>query len=344
MPIIPTDFTIDDQNSSNEIEDILKPEIRKTAIESIREAFAFFEKYSGNAVNNNEPLTEDQIAKERKKYLQSINNIAKEIVEEVLYHNNVTLNLVDIKNPDNYTYNHVVNVAVLSLVIGIELRMDKNELHELCIGAMLHDLGMTFIPKSILLKSSKLDEGEFEIIKTHTTKGYEYISGQYELPVSAKLIALQHHERLDGSGYPSGYEADDIHKLAKIVAIADVYDALTSDTPYRRAVAPHEAIELVMGSAGRLFDFEMAKIFVRKIVPYPVGSLVKLSSGDVGVVQEIRLNYPLRPKVKIVRQSAVSIIIKEVDLMVETNIVVEGLQFETPNASVPHYLQKRIDE
>ena len=335
---------INDEYSNNEIEDILKPQLRDTAVKSIKETFGHFEQYSSYLKEHNKSLVNKQIVKKREKYVESINNISKDIVEEILHNKNVMINLVDIKSIDNYTYQHAVNVAVLSLVIGMELRLNKNELYELCIGAMLHDLGKAFISKDILFKKTTLDEAEFEVIKTHTTKGYEYISQQYELPVSAKLIALQHHERLDGSGYPSGYKNVDIHKLAKIVAIADVYDAMTSDTPYRKAVPPHEAIELIMGSAGRLFDFEMAKIFVRKIVPYPVGSLIKLSNGDVGVVQETRINYPLRPKVKIIRQSAVSIIIKEIDLMVETNLVIEGLQYEVPNVSVPHYLQKRIDE
>jgi len=99
-----------------------------------------------------------------------------------------------------------------------------------------------------------------------------------------------------------------------------------------------------MGGAGRLFDFEMVQTFVRKIVPYPVGSLVKLSNGDVGVVEDVIPNFPMRPKVKVIRQSAISIVMKEIDLMKETNLVIEGLQYEAPNVSVPNYLQKRIDK
>ena len=335
---------INDEYSSNEIEDILKPQLRNVAIKTIKDTFEHFAQYSSLLKENGKTLKAKQTVQKRDQYIQSLNSISKDIVEEILYNKNVMINLVDIKSLDNYTYQHSVNVAVLSLVLGIELRLNKNELYDLCIGAILHDLGKTFIPKEIILKNSQLTKEEFEIIKTHTTKGYEYLSQDYSLPVAAKLIALQHHERIDGSGYPKGYGGNDINKLAKIIAITDVYDAMTSDTSYRKALPPHEAIEFIMGSGGRHFDFVMTQTFVRKIIPYPVGSLVKLSNKDVAVVEEVHHNYPLRPKVRIIRQSAINVVMKEVDLMTETNLVIEGIQYEAPNVSVPHYLQKRIDE
>lgn len=335
---------INDEYSTNEIEDILKPQLRNTAIKYTKETFNHFSKYGSQLKENNKTSQGKQIEKTREKHLDSLNNISKDIVEEILYNKNVMINLVDIKSLDNYTYQHSVNVAVLALVLGIELNLGKNDLYDLCIGAMLHDLGKTFIPKELILKKTELTDEEFEIIKTHTTKGYEYLKEQYSLPTAAKLIALQHHERLDASGYPGGQGENKINRLSKIVAIADVYDAMTSDTPYRKALPPHEAMEFMMGGAGRLFDFKMVQTFVRKIIPYPVGSLVKLSNGDVGVVEEVKPDFPLRPRVKIIRQSAINIVMVEVDLMKEKNLVIEGIQFEAPNVSVPKYLNKRIDE
>lgn len=334
---------INDEYSNNEIEDIIKPQLRNAAIKTIQDTFDYFEQYNNYLKENKKNLKTKQDVIRREQYIQSLNNVSKDIVEEILFNKNVMISLVDIKSLDSYTFQHSVNVAVLSLVLGIELRLGKNQLYDLCIGAMLHDLGKAFIPKEIINKSAKLTEEEFEQIKTHSIKGYEYLSQHYNLPASVKLIALQHHEQIDGTGYPNGYKDDEINKLAKIVAIADVYDAMTSDTPYRKAFPPHEAMEFIMGSSGRQFDFNMAQVFVRKIVPYPVGSLVKLSNGDVAVVEEVHANYPLRPVVKIIRQNAISVEMKEVDLLLETNLVIEGLQYEAPNVSVPNYLQKRID-
>ncbi len=335
---------INDEYSDNEIEDVLKPELRNTAVKSIKDTFVHFQKYNKFLKENDKTLKGKQAIKIREQYMQSLSNISKEIVEEILYNKNVMINLVDIKSLDTYTYQHSVNVAVLSLVLGIELRLNKNELYDLCIGAMLHDLGKVFIPREIIFKKGPLNDEEFETIKTHPSKGYEYLKQNYNLPSSAKIIAYQHHEQLDGLGYPKGYKSEQINKLAKIVTIADVYDAMTSDRPYRRAIPPNDALEYIMGGAGRLFDFKMAQTFVRKIIPYPVGSLVKLSNGDVAVVEKVNINYPMRPKVKAIRQNAIKIVMEEIDLMEKTNLVIEGPQYEVPNVSVPKYLNKRVDE
>lgn len=331
---------INDEYSDNEIEDIIKPELRNAAVKSTKDTFDNVEKLATSANNNRNSLKSKQLLKNIEQGIQSLNNLSKDIVEEILSNQNLLINLVDIKSLDNYVYQHSVNVGVLSMVLGMELGLNKNELYDLCIGAILHDIGKTFLPKEILYKKSDLTDDEYAIAKQHAQKGYEYLKAHYHLPVVTKIIALQHHERLDGSGYPNGYQENQINKLARIVAIADTYDAMTSDRPYRLALPPNEAIEFIMGSAGRFFDFEMVQVFARKIVPYPVGSLVKLSNNDVGVVEEVPPHFPLRPKVKVIRQRAISIEMKMVDLMKETNLVIEGLQYEAPNVSVPHHLQE----
>lgn len=331
---------INDEYSDNEIEDIIKPELRNAAVKSTKDTFDNVEKLATSANNNRNSLKSKQLLKNIEQGIQSLNNLSKDIVEEILSNQNLLINLVDIKSLDNYVYQHSVNVGVLSMVLGMELGLNKNELYDLCIGAILHDIGKTFLPKEILYKKSDLTDDEYAIAKQHAQKGYEYLKAHYHLPVVTKIIALQHHERLDGSGYPNGYQENQINKLARIVAIADTYDAMTSDRPYRLALPPNEAIEFIMGSAGRFFDFEMVQVFARKIAPYPVGSLVKLSNNDVGVVEEVPPHFPLRPKVKVIRQRAISIEMKMVDLMKETNLVIEGLQYEAPNVSVPHHLQE----
>ena len=237
------------------------------------------------------------------------------------------VSLVDIKSMDNYTYQHSVNVAVLSLVLGISLNLSKNELLDLCMGALLHDIGKVFVPDGIITKEGSLSPDEYKLIKEHPKNGYNYLSNQYCIKSSSKVVVLQHHERVDGLGYPAGLEGSKINKLAKIVAIADVYDALTSDRCYRRALCASDALEYIMANAGSIFDFEMATVFSRVIVPFPSGTIVKLSNGDVGIVQETFPNYPLRPTVKILNASDKSSEGNIIKLIDELSLVISSVEY-----------------
>ncbi|MFZ5968625.1 MAG: HD-GYP domain-containing protein [Bacillota bacterium] len=331
---------IDDEFSTNEIEDVISPQIRTTATKSIKDTFDHFEKYNESLRENNS-VKAKQLLKSRDNYVQVLNRISKNIVDEITTSKNIMLSMVDIKNLDTYTYQHSVNVAILSLVLGIELQLNRNELYDLCMGALLHDIGMAFVPKKIVTKRGTLTAEEEAIIREHPMRGYEYLKDDIAMPAHAKVIALQHHEKIDGTGYPRKTKGDSINKLAKIVAVADVYDALTSDRPYKKSIPPSEAIEYIMGGAGTHFDFKIAETFVRKVVPYPVGTLVKLSDGNFGVIEQVHPNYPLRPVVKVIKQKAVTVDMVSVDLLKETNLVIEGIQYETPNLSVQNYLKNK---
>ncbi|SHI67800.1 HD-GYP domain, c-di-GMP phosphodiesterase class II (or its inactivated variant) [Geosporobacter subterraneus DSM 17957] len=326
-----------DEYSDQEIEDIIKPQMRIRAIKTIKDTFKIFEK---SLQQNQQPKKQKQLEQEREKQIGSLKEVSKDIVDEILGNRNIMINLVDIKSLDNYTYEHSVSTAVLSLVLGIELGLNKNELYDLCIGAMLHDIGKVFIPKDILFKENR-NEKEQLLVQSHSQKGYEYLKENSEVSGLVKIIVLQHHEHVDGSGYPAKIKDAQINKLAKIVAITDQYDRFTSGSPSQKPVSPHEAIEYVMGSAGRYFDFNMARTFVHKVIPYPVGSLVRLSNGDVGVVDEVIEQFPLRPRVRIIRQNANRIEMEFVELMKEINLVIEGMLHEVPNVSVQHYLKTK---
>ncbi len=324
-----------DEYSDQELEDIIKPQMRIRAVKTIKDTFKTFEK---SFQQNQQPKKMKQLEQEREKQIGSLKDVSKDIVDEILGNRNIMINMVDIKSLGNYIYEHSVSTAVLSLVLGMELGLNKNELYDLCIGAMLHDIGKVFIPKEILFKEDR-DEAEQLLVQAHSQKGYEYLKDNSEVSGLVKIIVLQHHEHVDGTGYPTGIKATQINKLAKIVAITDQYDRFTSGSPSQKPVPPHEAIEYVMGSAGRYFDFEMARTFVHKVVPYPVGTLVKLSNGDVGVVDEVFDKFPLRPRVRIIRQKANRIEMEFVELMKEINLVIEGILHEVPNVSVQHYLK-----
>lgn len=315
---------IQDEYSDNEIEDIIQPELRQKAIQTVKNYFDYSNFKQVKNVSDNERNNMQY------EYIKSLNEVAKNIVEEILAQKEILINLVDIKIMDNYTYAHCVNVAVLSLVLGIEMGFNKKQLYDIAVGAMLHDIGKVFVPNDILNKKGGLTKNEFDIIKKHPQLGYDYLKDIYDINAFARGIVLQHHERLDGSGYPKGLEEEQIHTFAKIVAIADNYDALTSDRPYRKPISPNDALEYIMGSAGRYFDYEMVKAFIDKIIPYPIGTLIRLSNGCIGVIEAITPSSPLRPKVKVVMGNESFFKGEIIDLYENYSIVIEGVQYEDP--------------
>ncbi|MGV8981170.1 HD-GYP domain-containing protein [Clostridium sp.] len=319
---------ISDEYSEIIIEDVIKPELRQNAIKAIKETFYSFEKYS--LYSNNINFNEKKFTKEKHDYFESIGSIAKDIIDEIISKKNVMINLVDIKSMDNYTYQHSVNVAVISLVLGVQLQLNKNELYTLCMGALIHDIGKVLIPIDIVLKPGPLTDEEFETIKEHTTKGYDYLKGCLDISAPSRIVALQHHEKMNGRGYPDNVKDKSINRFARIVAIADVYDALTSDRPYRKAMSPNDAVEYILSHGDTQFDYQMVKAFSKAVVPYPPGTLVKLSTGDIGVVTDVFPNFALRPQVKIVKKGidvTAQAIGDTVSLIEKLDIVIENIEF-----------------
>lgn len=317
-----------DEYSGEIIEDIIKPELRQKAVNAVKETFLSMVKYELASSPRSSTVKLNEYMKEKQIKLKEIQEVAATIVDEVLSQKNILINAVDIKSMDNYTYQHCVNVALLSLIIGVRLQLRRTELHSIFVGALMHDCGKMFIPKEIILKPDKLTTSEFEIIKTHSQRGYDYLKDSYDIGATSRIIALQHHERVDGKGYPNQKKGDEIHKYARITSIADVYDALTSDRPYRRGVSPNEALEYIMGGGGTLFDYQMVEAFSQIVVPYPKGTLVRLSNGDIGVVEATNPIFPLRPCIKIIKSKEFNNISKIVNLAAQLNLVIDGIQYE----------------
>lgn len=315
-----------DEYSSAEIEDVIKPELRQKSIAIIKETFQDIERIA--SIHNFERKSIKEYTLEEQKYYSSINDLAEEILENVLSNKNLLVSLVDIKSMDNYTYAHCVNVAVISIVLGISLNLSKQHLTYLCIGALIHDIGKTFIPREVLQKPGRLTVEELEIIKQHSQLGYDFLSKSYEISSHIKLIVLQHHERFDGQGYPNGILGPNISYLARIVSIADVYDALTSDRPYKRAMCPSDALEYLMSHAGTAFDYDIINVFCRIIIPYPQGTIVSLSNGDVGIVEKTLPNFPLRPIVKIVKSDTSENIGANINLVDNLSLVISNIKYE----------------
>lgn len=276
----------DELTSDLIISNIISDDLRQKTINAAKNIIVQPQKNSNKLLDENFEATKELMEK---------------IIEQVINNKDSMINMIDLKVFDEYTYYHSVNVAVLSAVLGTAFGLNKDQLINLGIGAMLHDIGKMFIDKEILNKPGKLTKEEYEIIKNHTTMGYKYLKSSFNMLPTIYISCLQHHERYDGKGYPNNVKGEKISLYGRIVAICDVYDSLVSKRPYRDAYLPSEAIEYMMANSGGYFDHKLVKLFVKKIAPYPLGTTVTLSNGLIGIVFENYEDACMRPKLKIIR-------------------------------------------
>lgn len=193
---------------------------------------------------------------------------------------NVIASLNRIKEKDEYTYTHCVNVAFYAMLIAKWLNLPKAEIEEVIQAGLLHDIGKVLIPDEILNKQGKLTDSEFDVMKNHSLLGYFCLKASPEISQSIKDAVLSHHERADGSGYPYGLVDHEIHLFAKIIAIADVYDAMTQDRIYKKGVNPFVAFEMFKTLGMGVFDIEVLNVFLRNISLNFTGLNVLLENGD----------------------------------------------------------------
>lgn len=237
-----------------------------------------------------------------------VREIVEQILNEVSGTPELMVGLSAIRNFDEDTFTHSVNVCVLSLILGKALLYRREELVKLGMGALLHDVGKMKIPREILGKPDRLTREEFEQIKTHSLAGYEILKGKVEISLLSAHVALQHHEKVDGSGYPRGLRGGEIHEFARITAIADMFDALTSDRAYRCRVPPHEAARLLKLKSGKHLDERLTTRFLERIAFYPNGTIVRLNNGEVGVVVQQQAGRPERPVVRVMTDAQLRLI------------------------------------
>lgn len=226
---------------------------------------------------------------------EKVIRIVDSITDELISNPNIMVNLVEVRAMNDYTFAHCLGVGILAMVAGIGLGYDYKHLKELGIGAILHDIGKAFIPDEVLYKPGPLSREEYEAIKTHTKLGYDIIRDCNDFSMSSAHVAWQHHEKYNGTGYPRGLSGESIHEYARVTALADVYDALTTNRSYREQIMPHEAIEYIRDGEGIFFDPEIAEVFLEKIAPFPAGSVVMLNNGEKAVVIKNNNEFPGRP-------------------------------------------------
>lgn len=240
-----------------------------------------------------------QLEKQHKINTRAITNMVNNIIDELLSNSKILVHLSDIRAFDDYTFAHSVNVCILSIMTGITLGYNELKLKELGLGALLHDVGKIKIDKKILNKPGDLTKEEFNEVKNHTEYGFEILRKYDDIPLLSAHIAYQHHERWDGNGYPRGLAGRNIHEYARIVAVADVYDALLDYRPYRPSYTVTQAITIIKRMAGIYLDTSCVSSLIANIAVYPIGSIIELNSGEIGVVVDVNKETPTKPVVKI---------------------------------------------
>ncbi|MCM3361947.1 HD-GYP domain-containing protein [Niallia sp. Sow4_A1] len=223
---------------------------------------------------------------------------------------------------DNYIFSHSLNVTIYTLALGLELKLSPKQMEIIGLGAILHDIGKMSIPLEILMKPGKLTEEEYEIVKSHAEAGFEILRNVQALPLLVAHCAYQHHERLNGTGYPRGLIEEDIHLFGKIIAVADVFDAITSNRVYHDALLPHEALEILYTGSSQLYDAKIVEAFRRAIVLYPNGLSVKLSNGEKGIVCKQNKGMNERPIIRIIEQDGKEIPPYDLDLKEDFSILI----------------------
>jgi len=222
------------------------------------------------------------------------------LAQAVAQNRTALLALTTLKNYDNYTFTHMVNVSILTMGQARGLGIDGPLLREFGLAALMHDIGKVRTPLEILNKPDKLTDAEFTIMKRHTIEGAEILRKTPDIPTLAPVVAFEHHLRLDGTGYPHGVTRPSLNVGTMLCSIADVYDAMRSQRKYQQAFPTDRILEVLKRSDGKQFDQHLVRRFAQLVGIYPVGNLVKLSSGEVAVVLKVYAPDPHRPQVRVV--------------------------------------------
>ncbi|MCA0756684.1 HD-GYP domain-containing protein [Paenibacillus sp. N4] len=272
-------------------EDTIRDETRKQAVDTIYKTMTAFKDQAGTKGRT--------IAPDMGRNFRAIFG---QIMQDLATRPNMLVNLTSIHAKDAYLFQHSFNVAVLAGIMGIAKGLNRTQLEELGVGALLFDIGMTKLPQKLLTHPGSFTPEEHKLMRSHTQEGFDILRKYHDISVVSAHCAFQHHERFNGSGYPRGLKGDEIHLYAQIVGIADMFDALTSPRPHRKRYTASEAIEFLFAAGGTFFDLELIKLFCRHISIYPVSTSLLLSTGQVGVVSENNELAVHRPKVRIIME------------------------------------------
>lgn len=273
--------------------------------------------------------TIEQFSLSDKLETKELQDCVSTVISEILSTPDVQVSLSDIASVDEYTYTHSVSTMVYALMIARKLNYTESKLAVLGMGTLLHDIGKMLIDREVMFKEGELSQKEYDYVKMHALYGYQTLRRIASMPEQVRQIAYMHHERLDGSGYPQGLLGEELNEYIRIVSIADVYDALTTDRCYRKKWPANKAMDFLMERSGKEFDPKLVGLFTQQLAVYPNGSLVRLSNRFMGIVSKQNKSMPLRPFVRVIQDpNGREITPFEVDLMKELSITITESELE----------------
>jgi HD-GYP domain-containing protein (c-di-GMP phosphodiesterase class II) len=241
----------------------------------------------------------DQLKTSNELDLNSIKQDVDRAIPDMIRNDDVLMRLSQLKAGDNYTFDHSLRVSILATMIGKWMGYNEEQLSELAQASLLFDIGKLKIPDFVLNKPNKTRAEEFDIVKKHAQFGYSILLKTKDVTNNIKYSALQHHERLDGSGYPLRLKAGQIHEFAKIIMVCDIFDAMTNERPYKEKVSPFVAAEYIQWNAGKTLDSKICYIFLRNLAIFYTGKDVLLSTQERGKIIYVDVNFPTRPVVQV---------------------------------------------
>lgn len=314
--------------------EVLEEATRQRATTAIRDAF----RDATRSLARGEALPPDSV--------QEMRGVSELILSDISANVHSALALNDLANADGYTLKHSLAVTTLGLSLGIrvlrkygwqdahgKVRFDgiTDRLAALGVGLLLHDVGKLAVPSDILQKPDRLTDDEWRAMREHPTLGVQILKKADGISPLARCVVRSHHERWNGAGYPDGSARGEIHQFARIAAVADVFDALTSDRYYRTAIPTREAYDFIISRAGLDFDPQVVEVFRSVVAPYPPGSRVVLSDGSCGLVKDVRQEAVTTPVVRIIMDPAGTLVApREIDLARTPDLTIVGTEFELP--------------
>lgn len=281
---IPGVFVVTDPDEMVDIPEVVSQQSRQEAVRQVKNVFESIE--VGKTFD-----------------VAPLSKTINALIDEIVSNSNILIHLTDIRTYDGYTFSHSVNVCILSIIIGLKFQLNELELRELAIGAVLHDVGKTSVPMQILQKKGPLSPSEFSLVQKHTVNGWQILKSHPAIPLFSAHIAYQHHEQPNGKGYPRKLIDEQIDLYAKIVSVADAYDAMTSARVYRPAMLPSQALRVIRQLRDIQFNNEVANHLINSVALYPVGSRVQLTSLEIGIVVDVNTAERDRPIVRVLFQA-----------------------------------------
>ncbi|MFB5267327.1 HD-GYP domain-containing protein [Paenibacillus enshidis] len=277
----------DPQTDDIDIPDMIQEKTRQKALQEIRKQFR--------------ELSGFTLQKSVSHLGKAFGGIMESILEDIGSRQDTMIMLNDLGSTDQNLYQHSLTVCLYSLVLGKANGYNRQQLLELGIGSLLHDIGKTQLSPDILLKPGKLTREEYLEVQKHAQIGYQILKKVPDISLLSAICALQHHERIDGTGYPNRLHNGEIHEYAKWVGLADSYDAMTANRSYRAPMLPHQAVEALYTGAGTLYEQYMLEKFRDCVAIYPLGLPVVLSTGEEGIVVRIDPRIPHRPVIRVLK-------------------------------------------